>query len=86
MQVVRWWKDKYNYSSNDERYLTATKEQIYSDYLDNIVNKYIDEIGSDKNALEIMKGRALDPDYDKKVNEEFKTNLEKLFSETKIDE
>lgn len=34
---MTWWKHKYNYSSNDERYLTVTPSQVYKDRLEDII-------------------------------------------------
>lgn len=69
--VVNWWKDYYKYSSNDERYLTATEQQIFSDYIDNKINIYLKEIGRGTEMERVIRGRALDPNFDRKENEAF---------------
>lgn len=64
--IVRWWKKKYNYSSNDPRYLEATKSLIMQDFLDSIIDDYNENIGNDPVGERILRGRALDPEWDKK--------------------
>ena len=64
--LLLWWKNKYNYSSNDERYLTATPSQIYKDRLEDII------VNLDKDFLtecELLR-------YQKKVSEEIRKRRE----------
>jgi hypothetical protein len=76
--IVVWWKKKYGYSSNDERFLTATREQIYNDRLEEIVSIYIEKFRFDPERERIERGRLLDPEFDMKENEAFKKKLQNI--------
>lgn len=76
--VIKWWKDNYNYSSNDGRFLTATETQIYSDYLDAKLRIYIREIGIGTELERVLKGRISDPQFDAKENEAFGAGLKNI--------
>jgi len=75
---VRWWKKKYGYSSNDERYLTATEAQIFNDYLDHRAERYLEEIGSGTVVEEMLKSKAVDPNYDVNENIAHKESLKSI--------
>ena len=63
--LVIWWKRKYGYSSNDERYLTATLTQILEDAVENEGINYIREFESgDEGTKKFVKRRTLNPEYD----------------------
>ncbi len=72
-----WWKRKYNYSSSDERYLNATMEDVYSDYLEDKIADFNKEFGDNKYALQILRDKAKNKDFDEIQN---KTVKEKLFA------
>ncbi len=75
-----WFKRKYGYSSNDERYLTATKEQMYFDYLTEVVIPDYLERTDNNNPMVVgmLKGRAKNNNFDKELSENFKQQLERL--------
>lgn len=73
--LVVHWKRKYNYSSNDPRYLTATYSQVVEDLLEESVYNFNKEIGKNKVAMDILKGRIENPNYDKEMNQNFKNSL-----------
>jgi hypothetical protein len=75
--IIAWWKKKYNYSSNDSRYLTATLTQIYEDFLEEVLKNYNKEIGNHPQVYNLYKGRFLHKDYDKQLSENFKEDMKK---------
>lgn len=75
---MRWWKDFYEYSSNDVRYLTATEAQVYGDYLDHKAKRYLEEIGSGTVVEEMLKSKAIDPNYDVNENKAHKESLKSV--------
>lgn len=75
--LSKWWKTHYNYSSNDERYKTATDSQIVEDFLENKFTAYIKELGIDTEMERIVKGRQLDPEFDRKENEAWKNSFKR---------
>ncbi len=73
--VVKYWKRKYNYSSNDPRYTEATLTQIYEDFLDDIVHDFNNEFEDNPLAEEILQAKAMNPEFMKKESEAFKNSL-----------
>lgn len=84
--IRRWWKIHYNYSSNDERYLTATDSQVAEDFLENKFIAYVKELGVDTEIERITRGRQLDPEFDKKENLSWKESLKRIKVIKKLDE
>ncbi len=70
-----WWKKKFNLSSNDPIYLTATEEQIYEDFVEHLVGSYIEEYAGDPIKEEIERNRLLNPNYDKEINDQLQKML-----------
>jgi len=58
--------------------LTATEEQMMEDYIDEKTALYIDEFAENPAGEEIIRGRALDPEYDKKEQEKFRKQLKNI--------
>lgn len=81
--IIVWWKRKYNYSATDERYLNATMEDIYSDYLQEKVADFNKEIGNNKYAVQIMQSKAKDKDFDSTQNKSLKEKLFDAFRKVK---
>ncbi len=75
---MRWWKDHYKYSSNDERYLTATETQIYFDYNNYLARHYIENIGLGTVVEEMLKSKAVDPNYDINESKVHKESLKSI--------
>ena len=62
--VIVWWKDRYGYSNNDPRYLTATLTQVLQDALEFKAQRHIAEFESfDHETNEHLKRMVLDPNY-----------------------
>jgi hypothetical protein len=76
--IKDWWKRHYNFSRTDERYLSATEEDIIEDYIDEQVAEYIRNIGSKPMIENDLRGMALDPLYAEKLNEQIKKGFEKI--------
>ena len=76
--VVKYWKRKYNYSSNDPRYYNATLTQIYEDFLDDIIFDFNKDFDENPLAEEILTSKAMNPEYLKKESEVFKKSLENI--------
>lgn len=72
-----WWKRHYNYSSNDEAYLTVTETQMYEDYLDYKIMNYREKY-PDKFIENTAKARAVNPNFDQQTNEAFKEALKNI--------
>ncbi len=68
--IKYWWKNKFNYSSNDPRYLEATENQIFRDFIEYQVELYRKD--PDKAAKEFETTIENTPDYDKKLREQAK--------------
>lgn len=49
---------------------------MYEDYFEHIIGSHIDNV--DPMSEEMAAGRALDPEYDKKVNEDFKQSMQNI--------
>lgn len=75
--IRQYWKDYYQYSSNDERYLTATDSQVLSDYLQLKIKGFKDKY-PDPFILKTARNRALNPRYDDEINSQFKLALQHI--------
>lgn len=78
VDITFWWKRKYNISRSDERYLNATEDQMLEDYIDEKIALYLDEFDDNPEGERIIRGRALDPEFDKKEQEKFKRQLKNI--------
>ena len=75
---VTVWKHKYGYSSNDERFKTATYSQILQDVLEDKVFDYLYEYERfDKETNEFVKKREVNPDYDQVEAEKLVAQINK---------
>jgi len=52
--ILTWWKRKYNYSNNDERYLSVTPSQVYSDRLEEIIANTKDDFELESKLLRMQ--------------------------------
>lgn len=65
--LLAWWKRKFGYSSNDERYLTATLTQVLEDMADELAMEFRQEFETgNESTTKFLKKRAVDPGYDEK--------------------
>lgn len=75
-----WFKQKYSYSSNDPRYLTATLEQMYFDFLTEVIVPDFLKRTDNNNPMVInmLKGRVKNKNYDKELSSNLKEQMDNL--------
>lgn len=66
-KTVAYWKRKYNLTSNDPRYLTATYTQILEDVAEDTFYAHMKEFTAyDSETNEKIKQQEIDPEFAKK--------------------